>query len=182
MGTRNLTIVVKEGKTKIAQYGQWDGYPSGQGLTVLEFLRNSNLQAFKQKLEGVLEITEEELNHIDKYYSDNWKEIYPQLSRDMGAEILEYVLKNDNIKISNRIGFAKDSLFCEWAYVIDFDKNVFEVYTGFNKTPLRESDRFYFNGEHDDVYHPIKLVKSFDLSNLPTNEVFLELEKCEYDE
>lgn len=24
MGTRNLTMVISEGKTKIAQYGQWE--------------------------------------------------------------------------------------------------------------------------------------------------------------
>jgi len=29
MGTRNLTIVTSNGKTKVAQYGQWDGYPGG---------------------------------------------------------------------------------------------------------------------------------------------------------
>ena len=28
MGTRNLTCVFKDGEYKVAQYGQWDGYPS----------------------------------------------------------------------------------------------------------------------------------------------------------
>lgn len=38
MGTRNLTCVVLGGEFKVAQYCQWDGYPDGQGKTVLEFL------------------------------------------------------------------------------------------------------------------------------------------------
>ena len=27
MGTRNLTVVYLDGQYKVAQYGQWDGYP-----------------------------------------------------------------------------------------------------------------------------------------------------------
>ena len=33
MGTRHMIGVVKDGIPRIAQYGQWDGYPSGQGVT-----------------------------------------------------------------------------------------------------------------------------------------------------
>ena len=39
MGTRNLTMVISNGKTKVAQYGQWDGYPDGQGMTALSTLK-----------------------------------------------------------------------------------------------------------------------------------------------
>ena len=36
MGTRNLTKVIdKNGIVRVAQYGQRDGYPSGQGLNAL---------------------------------------------------------------------------------------------------------------------------------------------------
>ena len=42
MGTRNLTIVHKNGEYKVAQYGQWDGYPEGLGATLLNFLKNVN--------------------------------------------------------------------------------------------------------------------------------------------
>lgn len=31
MGTRNLTAVYIDGEYKVAQYGQWDGYPEGPG-------------------------------------------------------------------------------------------------------------------------------------------------------
>lgn len=40
MGARNLTAVYLDGQYKVAQYGQWDGYPEGQGITVLTFLRD----------------------------------------------------------------------------------------------------------------------------------------------
>ena len=46
METRHLTLVYKNGAFKVAQYGQWDGYPSGQGLTALKFLRSADLSRF----------------------------------------------------------------------------------------------------------------------------------------
>ena len=42
MGTRHMIAVVNNGKYRVAQYGQWDGYPSGQGVGVLGFLTNGN--------------------------------------------------------------------------------------------------------------------------------------------
>ncbi len=55
MGTRNLTLVKdKEGKTKVAQYGQWDGYPEGQGTTILNFIRSKeNRGALAEVLKNV---------------------------------------------------------------------------------------------------------------------------------
>ena len=110
---------------------------------------------------------------------------YPELSRDTGAGILEIVANaSDDIKLIDDSDFVQDSLFCEWAYVIDFDKNTFEVYQGFNETPLEPSDRFYSAEQDADEngLYPIKLCQSFDLSNLPSEEEFLEICEPEQDE
>ena len=48
MGTRHMIAVVSDDKYRVAQYGQWDGYPSGQGVGVLGFLTNGNLEALKR--------------------------------------------------------------------------------------------------------------------------------------
>ncbi len=51
MGTRNLTCVYLDGKCKVAQYGQWDGYPEGQGVTCLNFLRDEMVEPkFREEL------------------------------------------------------------------------------------------------------------------------------------
>ena len=61
MGTRNLTAVYYKGEYKIAQYGQWDGYPDGQGVVALSFLRERmDLEKFKKALDNTRQITEEE--------------------------------------------------------------------------------------------------------------------------
>lgn len=189
MGTRNLTLVQLNGAYKVAQYGQWDGYPSGNGLIVLNFLKNHDLEIFCDKVKHAHLITEEELinywselgvdvrkeKFISMDLSDQFKALHPSLNRDMGADILEYIYTNEGrIDLENSLDFAKNSLFCEWAYVIDLDNNTFEVYEGFNKMALSEKDRFYFNGYSSDGYFPIKLKKSYDLNNLPNEETFLE--------
>ena len=44
MGTRNLIMVRKKnGDLKVAQYCQWDGYPSGHGVDILTFLKGVNI-------------------------------------------------------------------------------------------------------------------------------------------
>ncbi len=199
MGTRNLTIVISDGITRIAQYGQWDGYPSGQGATALNFLLNTNLEKFKRKLKRCRFFTKRKNAELDKFMksigsNDGWmtmeqvakyKERYSLLSRDNGAEILKLVFesKDRTIWLQDESDFAGDSVFCEWAYVIDFDKRTFEVYSGFNDKPLDENERFaYLKSRDDKKYYPIKLLKEYSLDSLPTMEEFLLLEKEDEEE
>lgn len=185
MGTRHLIAVVAGGEFKIAQYGQWDGYPSGQGTTVLAFLRQMDKQVFITKLVDARFGTDEDFAKInaelkaDDTLMDEGKK-YGHFSRDRGAEILDIVYNAEpGIVLQNSIGFAADSLFCEYAYVIDLDKNTLEVFKGFNKEPLVEGDRFFDieSQEKSDGYFPVKLLHTFTLDALPDEETFLKV--CE---
>ncbi|MFA6570170.1 MAG: hypothetical protein WCT77_02935 [Bacteroidota bacterium] len=106
--------------------------------------------------------------------------LYQCSTRDTGAKILEVIYKAPSklkeIPLSNSIEFANESLFCEWAYVVDFDTNTFEVYNGFNKKPLTKKDRFYSRQQSTSKYFGIKLLKSYKLDKLPTLKTFLKLE------
>lgn len=193
MGTRNLTLVLLNGEYKVAQYGQWDGYPSGQGMAVLTFLRSMEIDKMRTALDHVKFPTDEEAKEIAaKVDKDgnidgvDWLTIYPQFSRDVCAKILPLVYDNKEeiLLLKNSINFAADSLFCEWAYLVNLDNETLEVYKGFNKSPLTEFDRFLFlEDKAEDGYHPIKIVKAYPLSALPTDEDFLsELEGKAKDE
>lgn len=157
MGTRNLTCVISGGKHCIAQYGQWDGYPSGQGTNILDFLHNGNVDALKINAPKCVFLRRDEYKEmwrefgvdidasgfVDMETSDKFHEKYPQLNRDVASNILKMVASSENgLKLWDDYNFAADSLFCEWAYVIDFDKDTFEVYKGFNTKPLNNTERF----------------------------------------
>ncbi len=189
MGTRNLTMVISNGETKVAQYGQWDGYPSGQGATALRFLREVNIERFKEKLKSLHWLTNEEIEKIESV--GDWTTHHPYLSRDRGADILNIIMyskyeeshkektfSGNIVGLVDQSDFAADSLLNEWTYVIDLDKETFEVYSGFNKSPLTESDRFYHLEEKKQGgFYPVKIVKSFSLLNIPTEDEFIaELE------
>ncbi len=155
MGTRNLTCVFYKGEYKIAQYGQWDGYPDGQGITALEFLRDADIDAFKERLNHVHFLTEEQGKEIDLKYGAEWKKHYPQLSRDNGANILQLVMDGAN-ELQDETGFASDRLMCEWCYVVDLDNNKFEAFDGGFDIDDRQPTAWWF------------------LDNLPTNKGFLD--------
>lgn len=180
MGTRHLIAVVLGGDFKIAQYGQWDGYPEGQGKDVLEFLRAMDRAKFVRSLERTTFIDPAEAQKLVDAAGggDRWQKTYPHWSRDMGSDVLQFVQDSDGTQLLDRRAFASESLFCEWAYVIDLDTNTLEVYKGFNTTGRPAEGRFKdfplekkYEGQSQ--YYPISLVKTYQLAELPTDEEFL---------
>ena len=140
MGTRNLTIVKLNNEIKLAQYCQWDGYPTGQGLTIAEFLQNKiNLRVFKKNVKALKWAPK---GFVDELYrkagakdgmisfpnADKVKKSHPQFHRDTGANILGLIQDGKIKEVENEIDFLKDGLFCEFAYELDLDKKVVNVY------------------------------------------------------
>jgi hypothetical protein len=140
MGTRNLTKVIdSNGVTKVAQYGQWDGYPSGQGLNALY-----HAIAHKQIEEGLARVRWAEQEELDKIYSslpemnrlgtDDSKAfglLYPNLTRDTCADILGVVAWSvGEVILVDESEFEKDELFCEGVYTIDFQQRKFISWYG----------------------------------------------------
>lgn len=178
MGTRHLTVVVSKGKVKVAQYGQWDGYLSGQGKTISNFIQNKlDLEKFKTKVDNLKWITDLELKKywqdcganpnsdmVSMDVSEKFLNKYPHLHRDIGANILELIQEDnytrvkiifdknfkevyENVKtkvtrVQNGYNFAANSLSCEYAYVLDLDNEVVELYRGFETNPNADFGRF----------------------------------------
>jgi hypothetical protein len=157
MGTRNLTVVKdKTGTTRIAQYGQWDGYPEHSGLKALDFLRDEVLKnTLLDRLTLVEFITDEELDTIYEpfktldFENKAFLNEYPGLHRDTGIDILLAVASaTETLKTIDNSDFRDDELFCEGIYEIDFSTNKFIS-----------------------TYHGT--TKEFFLENLPTDEHYL---------
>lgn len=223
MGTRHLIGVIdRKGTLKVAQYGQWDGYPSGQGVDVLKFAKNKALLAELEKKFDIIKFYNDthEIDCWIKQYesraeiesnthiSDQTRALMGRTdsdiywwnttqTRDLGADILENLIDidikrlpqehNGYIYLFNEIEFLKDSLFCEWAYIIDLHTNKLLVLEGFNKDKSKEYQLCITKQEDVDKefenrtkYYGCSLLKEFDLDNLPNEEEFLK--ECDQEE
>lgn len=170
MGTRSLVIVIKNRVVKLAQYGQFDGYPEGQGLGIIETLQGK-LAAFSDALDKLHFITKEEEQAIYK----SKDEAAINALHD-GYKVFPYILDGSVTGVVDNYQFAAESLWCEWCYVLDFDRDTLEVYKGFNRKELTPEDRFYPLEKFRDTstpFHPVKLLCEFKLNNLPKEEEFL---------
>lgn len=156
LSTRHLICVVLEGIYKVAQFGPLNGYPAGVGSDVLAFARKLQdedfFDLFVERVRGCTFVDE------DPY------------GRNVSYEVLDKIAESDSgIAMENNIAFAADSLWCEWAYVLDLDLKTFEVFKGFNENPLSEDARFRFLPVNRTDYHPVRLVAQWDFEHLPAN-------------
>lgn len=117
MGTRSLIRIIKNKKTKVAQYCQWDGYPDGQGLGILRALRGIDKEKFSKQVDKCAFVPDKETNEIE------WRRAYKYNNRDLGSDIINMILndEDDIIYLFDNSSFSEDGLFCEYHWVIDLD-------------------------------------------------------------
>lgn len=192
MGTRNLTIVRLNGKVKVAQYCQWDGYPTGQGATIAKYLQSKsfNLELLKKNVAKLKWATAEEVkdtwtlagadpnsDSVTFEIANTHKCLYPEFSRDTGAQVLPMIQNGLVSKVKNDHSFIKDSLFCEYAYEIDLTKKCVNVYKGFQSSGktevVKRADGSTYQREK---YNPCKLFKRIAFKDF-TVKAMKELEK-----
>ena len=169
MGTRHLiTVFDEQGDLKVAQYGQWDGYPSGQGISMLNILHYTTRFDYAGKLVSDVArglprckwATQEELdeiylslpemNYLGTDDSNKFGMLYPNLTRDTGADILNVVAWSvGEVLLVDSSDFAEDELMCEGIYSVNYQSKMFTSKFG-------------------------DLLVSFPLDDLPTNQEYLD--------
>lgn len=139
MGTRNLTVVIKDKKIRLSQYGQWDGYFSYTGKKFFEFAKHVGIASFSYNVDLLRSIS-------NKVYEDTIFPCYnmlkknlakhklaipfgilmPQFSRDTGVDILKIIdgLSSDIKPNKFPVYIEKDYSWCEFIYVLDLDEEM----------------------------------------------------------
>ena len=105
MSTRGAIGFRFNGTDKIA-YNQWDSYPEGLGADVIEHLKDKTIEELKDEFEYIV--------LVDDCRNIAWNG------------------KGFNQEFRDAKDFLFNSLFCEYAYIINLDSNMLEFYVGFN--------------------------------------------------
>jgi len=143
MSTRGYIGIKKKGQLK-GMYNHWDSYPSGLGKNLVETIN-------KIKVDDRLKVLNDTFDYIE-LVDESGKPNEEQIAKCIKAKVCDLDVSNrsyedwyclvreaqGNLQIYidktipymlNGNDFINDSLFCEWAYIINLDTNKFEVYT-----------------------------------------------------
>ncbi|KAI2627625.1 hypothetical protein GGR54DRAFT_636750 [Hypoxylon sp. NC1633] len=143
MGTRNLICIRIHRQWIVAKYCQYDGYPTGQGVVLFNFLHvEGNIARLRAGLAHVYEPTQEELDKSNKAEKDEsirastlntndvrgfWDtlptkpglsnlsdKLFPSLSRAVGGQILELIA---NATADHKLPIQSELEFAaDWLY------------------------------------------------------------------
>jgi hypothetical protein len=160
MGTRNLTKVIdKDGTLRVAQYGQWDGYPDGQGKSMLAFISEYGMiETIEKSLAKCRWIDQKQIDTLYFRYENltDFEELrngmnglsiaYPTISRDTCTDILKVIVySNEYVELSDESDFEKDQLMCEGVFTLNYQTREFittyhgkTVKFGFDELPTVE--------------------------------------------
>lgn len=178
MSTRGAMGVRIDGKDVIT-YNHFDSYPEGLGEDIVKDIRETPLLTLKRAAKMLKPVdedkepTEEQIKELATYLDlsvseQSEKDWYCLLRKTQGS--LTMLLAAGYY--ADASDFLTDSLFCEYAYIVNFDDNLFEVYQGFQKNPHKQG-RYALKKLKDygkvNQYYPIALVATFPLDAIPEN-------------
>jgi hypothetical protein len=159
MGTRGMIGFQIDGNV-IGAYNHFDSYPEVTGRKIAKAVaqitdptrldtyieRARNIRCVDDRDEPTAEDVEQarKLNLIDLEVSGQTVDEYYVILRGAQGDLKVYL---DLGVIPEASGFGKDSLFCEFAYLYNFDRNVIECFRGVNQDPDQQDERFALTGE-----------------------------------
>ncbi len=178
MGTRGAWGF-RQNKTDKVTYNHWDSYPKGLGLDFFRALKEAAIDAIHSvatKLRVVKGDDVPSKEDLKKYKHLHDREVgsgheveggvsWYQLIRGAQGEISDYVNGKVDV-IEDGASFLLDSLFCEWAYILNLDTGMLEVYKGFNSDRNAPGRYASLQRERGGEYVGVSLLLSFRLSML----------------
>lgn len=178
MGTRGCYGFRKNGADKLT-YNHFDSYPDCLGHTMVKFCKATSISELNEIFDKLILVNEsakptaEQIKECKQYYDGNVSrktvEDWYCLLRNAQGDLDAY--KNGLKYMIDNCGFIKDSLWCEYAYIINLDTEELEFWVGDQDKP----DIYNRYGvERDGNYYPCKMMASYPLATISLNEYSIQ--------
>lgn len=177
MGTRGLYGFRKNAIDKCT-YNHFDSYPDYLGDVMVRFCKETSITEMNDIFDRIILVsndnrpTQQQIDECIKYYNGNVSEqsIFDWYCLLRDAQGNPNVYKNGLKYMIDDSEFIKDSLFCEYAYIINLDTNCLEYWVGFQKKP--DEDNRYGTEADDNMnkYYPCKMLAEYPLDTDQTIE------------
>lgn len=150
MGTRGLFGFRKNGIDK-AMYNQYDSYPECLGRKVIDWLKTVTPEKLNEMFDKIVlvnadekpnETEKAELKECELYGDDrNSEEWYWAIHAIQGnPSLIEKIADTyGKVYMTDDISFIKESVFCEYAYIVNLDEGVLEFWKGWQTKPWSEN-------------------------------------------
>ena len=176
MGTRGA-VGFRANKQDKVTYNHFDSYPSGLGSDVISFIRSHSFEDIQKAAQNIqmvdtsIEPTPQQIKDcapwtdlsVSNQSTSDWYCLLRSAQGDLGAYVQGLKYMNDSK------GFLLNSLFCEYAYIINVDTKQLEFYTGFNKKARKTKGRYADKQPEDsrpDSYYGVALLWKIDLNDI----------------
>lgn len=173
MGTRGIYGFYRNKIDKLT-YKHFDSYFEGLGNQIVDFIKNTSVEEMNKIFDKTILVKETDnptIEQIIECYKFANLEVSTRCISDFYCLLRETqgnlaVYKDTNLRymIDNK-DFIKDSLFCEYGYIINLDSNELEIYIGGNKKKINNR----YNTKPYDGYYQCKLLKRYPLKDIPEN-------------
>lgn len=181
MSTKGIFGLYKDNVSKLTYMPQ-DAYPDWLGENLVNFIQNTTIENLNAIFDKIIMKETNKTHEKIKKSADvivTGDSLLVNLNNFVDKKITEANNKRDfnllfnqeKIELIDDSNFIKNSLYCEWGYIINLSENIFEIYKGGQKRPT--INRYYNLQKPLTVankrFYNCKLIDYFDLNNIPKN-------------
>jgi len=170
MGTRGI-LGIRKGKNDKMTYNHFDSYPIGLGVSVCKEIKKLGIEKISEGFDKIKMVTEKDMptpeqiknlkKFTDLHVSEQSTSDWYCLLRNAQGSIKAYIQAG---YMSDGHEFIRDSLFCEWGYIVNLDEGTLEIYKGFQKQkPIKSRYTEKLKGEK---YYPCELIRTVSLKEV----------------
>lgn len=156
----------EDGKEEIGIFHRHDSYPTYLGGKLIGSLIVYDLDSFREFANGVKIVKESDFDCFGSLKEAVMNSVYLAQQDLFKSFTALYMGKQGNLVVFDEFDFIYDSLWCEWAYMINLETQCLEIYRGFNTDPNEAGSYASKKAEDSSKYYGCRLLYEIPIERI----------------